>query len=465
MISHRADTLRLMALITLAYPLFVASYMIFVMNSFVTITLRLPSFSLSDAAFDLLVGYFLSLVPCAWITTQGRVSKTIYVFLYVSLLLPSIVFTMIEPNFGGMSRYVAVLMYLASFFVMYLCYYVPLLRIEPHRLAIQLGWLTVFLLGGLGTLYFLATDSGAFAQLSFLDVYERRLELREEYASGARARIAAYLANWMGIAIAPFLVAYGLSYRKWRYVAGGMLVALVAFAVSSHKTAFFTALIVGLFIVTLHVLRKRGSHWQSPPVVVAIVIIVFFIGGSLAIDLFILRQTAFTWVVSFRLFHNNGYLTATYIEYFSDKPLLFYADSFLRGLMQSPFQQSFSRLIGDYITRYSAGNNANANFLADGYVNLGYVGMLFAALQMGVVLWLADSFARDRDPVVAAGVLMPFGLILSNLPVHTALVSNGLLILLFLLLALPRGSPAGATAPRDRREDRHFPVPQKEITP
>lgn len=439
---RRSDTLRLIVLVTFSYWALIATYILLIMGSVMArITLRLPEISLSSSGGALLAGYFLALVPCIWLSPRGRASKTVYVYLYIALLLPAIIFTVSDTALDGSSRFVAVFVYLLSFFVIYLGYYFSLIKLQPNKLTMQLGQVTILFIGIFGILYFFASDTHLFSKFSFIDVYEKRLELREEFYSGARARIKAYLANWMGLAIAPFLVAYGLRYARWRLAILGIFIALVAFAASTHKLNLFTSVITAVFVATLMFFQKRDSQWKSPPIVMGITIGVFFIGGGLLIDMVFFKQSVMTWVVSFRLFHNGGFLTAVYIEYFADKPLLLYADSFLASVFESPFQQSYARLVGDYVTRYSAGNNANANFLADGYVNLGYVGMLFSAVQAGVLLWLADCATQDRDPILAAGALVPFGLVLSNVPVHTGLVNNGLLILLFLLISAPRIAP------------------------
>ena len=141
------------------------------------------------------------------------------------------------------------------------------------------------------------------------------------------------------------------------------------------------------------------------------------------------------------MFLNNGYLTSVYMEFFGPQPMLFYADSFLSGIIPSGFDLSYSRRIGDYISLYNGRNNANANFLADGYVNLGYVGMILSSLQLAFVLWLIDSLARGRDMVLVACTVLPAGLIFSNVPIHTGLTSNGIAISILLITLLPRKVP------------------------
>ena len=146
----------------------------------------------------------------------------------------------------------------------------------------------------------------------------------------------------------------------------------------------------------------------------------------------------FSWYGSFRLFLNNGYLTSVYLDFFSHHPPLYYADSFLSGYLESPFPLPYGRMIGEYIATYRPTlNNATANFLADGYANIGYVGMFFSTIVLWLVLAVADSLAEWKDPIFTGALMIPLALAFSNVPVHTAMMSNGGFIILLLLTIAP----------------------------
>lgn len=193
-----------------------------------------------------------------------------------------------------------------------------------------------------------------------------------------------------------------------------------------------------LFALSLRFSSRVGLDEKSYHVNVAIVTVFGFILTSVLIDVVLQHGSIMTFFVPFRMFLNNGYLTSIYLEYFQDKQMLLYADSFMSSFISSSFDQPYGRLVGDYIAQYEGRNNANANFLADGYVNLGYAGMIFASLQLAFVLWLIDSLAKGRLQAMAVCVILSAGLIFSNGPIHTALTSNGVLIAILLLLLVPR---------------------------
>jgi hypothetical protein len=435
--SYKLDSLKLGGCVIIAYVLLFWAYDAFILDSNLNLTLRLPTITLQDHWLDLLLGLFYALMPAVWIRSSARISVVLYVYLYLSVLVPSVLFVTTNEQMEGITRHIKALFCVFCFGVIYLGCITRTGRFKRIHQQEKIGWWFVGALAVLGSLYLLVTNLGAFQNVQFIEVYERRLELRDRISAGTFSRINVYLTNWMGIAIAPFLVAYGIYSKKRWYVAAAFAVAFVAFAVSTHKTVFFSTAIVLLFALSLRFATRLGLNDRSYHVNIAIVAVFGFLMISILIDLVLQRGSVMTFLVPFRMFLNNGYLTSVYLEFFQDQDMLFYSDSFMSRFISSAFDQSYSIRVGDYIGRYDTRNNANANFLADGYANIGYVGMVFASLQLAFVLWLMDTLAKGRLKAMAVCVILPAGLIFANGPVHTALSSSGVFVSILLLLLVP----------------------------
>lgn len=446
------NTLMFALLVAFSYGLFVLVYDVLIEHSRYTLAIRLPTLLVTVQMWDILLGLCYVLLPFAWLRFSGRFpSKVLYIYFLFSILLPAVLFLVTNETMGWAERHGRAVFCVFCFLVIYIPYWAPKLRLPELRRQSDAGWKILFVGLILSCVYLIALDPSALAGLSVLDVYGQRLEIRDGLENGDFSRINVYLTNWMGLAIAPFLVSYGIFYTRWRFVFLALVVAFIAFSISSHKSVLFATPISGLFAVALRY-RTALALPRNLIINVGFSILVAFLVMPFVLDLILGRGTLATWLTAFRLFLNNGYLTSVYLEFFSDQELLYYSESFLRAFIPSENELSYSRRVGDYVMQYKANNNANANFLADGYANLGYVGMIFASLQLAAVFWVIDGLARGRHIGLVACIVLPAGLAFSNVPIHTGLVSNGVLLCLLLITLLPRQKKCG-TIQKDQHRD------------
>jgi len=422
----------------LAYGLFVVIYDVLIEQSTYSAAIRMPRLIVTLHGLDLLLGLVYILLPFLWLRlSEMRPSKVLYIFFVFSILLPSVIFLSTNETMSFTERHGRALFCVFCFFIIYLPYFLPAPPIAEFRLQRAVGWPLMLGFLAVSCLYVVGLNPSALTSLNVLDVYGQRLEIREALASGSFSRINVYLTNWLGLAFAPFLVCYGIFYQRPRFVLLALVVAVLAFAISSHKSVLFSTVISGLFAVAIYY-RVLFSWPRNRALNVALSLLVGFIVIPLVLDLALGQRLPISWLTTFRLFLNNGYLMSAYIEYFSGQEMLLYSESFLRAFIESNNDLSYTRRVGDYVMQYKANNNANANFLADGYANLGLAGMIFAALQLAVVLWFIDRLARGRNTAMVICMILPAGLAFSNVPIHTGLVSNGVAILLALITLLPR---------------------------
>ena len=65
-------------------------------------------------------------------------------------------------------------------------------------------------------------------------------------------------------------------------------------------------------------------------------------------------------------------------------------------------------------------------------------GVGLASFSAVLFCWLADSLGRDLDRIQVSAMLIPLVFAISNTSVHSALTSNGGLLVILLLYLMPR---------------------------
>src|SRR5205085_1903942 len=96
-----------------------------------------------------------------------------------------------------------------------------------------------------------------------------------------------------------------------------------------------------------------------------------------------------------RAFINSGVLSTWYFDFFSFSPKVNFAD--VRGIswfVTSPYTVSYKEELGWYF--WGQRTDPNAHFMADGFAQLGYAGVLIECAVAALMLWLLDSVCRQR---------------------------------------------------------------------
>lgn len=291
---------------------------------------------------------------------------------------------------------------------------------------------------------FAASGYLSLSNLNFVQVYGQREELADRASEIGPAFF--YMAAWIGGAVAPFCLVVGLHRRRSLLLVVGIALATLSFIASSNKSNYIAVPAVIAGFIGLR--RSRGRY-------LAVVMgAAFFALGpaALAVDNLV-GAGRIAPVVTFQVFHriftNNGFLSAIYLDLFRNGPFGYYADSVLRWLPGPRLRAPVPIIAGASFAEVQ-GVWANANLWADGFANLGYVGIGIAALLTTILFWLYDGIAKDRDPIIAAALLIIPATVLANTAVQVAFVSNGMFLVYILLYtwsgAEQRARPAIAAA-------------------
>ena len=193
----------------------------------------------------------------------------------------------------------------------------------------------------------------------------------------------------------PFLIAYGLVYRKKWCIALGVFGQLMFFAVVGGKSILFSTLFL---VLVLYLVRRfrRNFGFTLISVLIAVVLIaaaVDSLDGNVVLTTLSTRRTLI----------DPGLLTGFYYEHYSNAPHAGIAYHFPSGgeALPAPSYEIGLIYFGDEKI------DANANLWAEGFADFGISGVLGFSLLLALMMWLYDSIAARKNfelGVLAIGI-------------------------------------------------------------
>lgn len=294
----------------------------------------------------------------------------------------------------------------------------PALRLETQT-VIQLLCVLNFLL-----ILVVSGTAGFHYDLSLALHYDRRMMAREVVSGGS---LQAYSIATLSGAVAPLLVSVGYLWKKPLALFSGVMGLLTIFAFSGTKTDLFSPVfLAGVYCLMLLPNRQRPM-WVVGAAIGLLVASLsqFFLFDRFDLSVYFCRRTLFV----------PALLTSYYWDFFSENPHIFYADSFLRWTLTSPYDLQMARTIGlTYFGSHEA--NANANIWASSFGHLGYLGMLGTTLMLGVILRIIDSVSATGDARLGCMLTAQFALVWSHGALETSILTNGVGVSIILLWAI-----------------------------
>lgn len=259
----------------------------------------------------------------------------------------------------------------------------------------------------------------------FTDTYEIRADFRD-VKSGIGA-LSSYSIYWLAKFFLPFFICYGLAFKNKKYIYIGILLQLLVFTVSAHKSFVFSALLV--FIVYFLLLKKYSfTQWlASTNLFLFLSVILYnFLNIDLLINMFVRRA-----------FVMPGVLSNWWVNYFSINDFSYFQGSFLGDFFHSNSQLRAPFLIG----LHYFGNDwtsANANFVVDAYGNAGIKGVVFTVLIVLFILLILNQPSRfsEEFKIFTTLISIPIFWSFVETSFFIIFVTHGLLILILFMLFL-----------------------------
>ena len=274
---------------------------------------------------------------------------------------------------------------------------------------------------------------GAFSSLSFdiYAIYSVRDFAMEQYFTGPFA----YIMNWATKIFGTTTLALGIINRNPLYFFGGLASLILFYATLGQVTPL--AMIVFVF-AAIYAAHNQISAWFVNASLIAVVVI-----SELLLDIFGVSGIVLNSIAVKRLFFGPADAMVLYYEFFSDNPFTYFSTTFLRGVVESPYDRPVLELIA-LVKTGDTELNPNVGILGTGYQHMGFLGLLIYAFLAGAVLALFNSLSRHLPAWVPMAIGGPSLYIMftssdftRSLFTHGGLVA---LVILFLWPARMRGT-------------------------
>lgn len=266
-----------------------------------------------------------------------------------------------------------------------------------------------------------SVNLGRLQFVSFADVYDVRFAAA---AAAGRNAVGDYLTSWLNYCFTSYFFARGLSHRKWSFVIVGLGVAVLVYMAEGHKSAIL------LLPLTLGVswLWGSGQNFLSRLLLALalLIAVVCFLVPDEGVGVWIKA------ILLVRVVGSGGWLASKYLEYFPAAGVTYF--SHIRPINALTGMYPYGDLsLGQVIGLEYGGStlaNHNASFWAsDGFAALGPVGILAVTPLVAGLLYAMNRIMAKLDAKFAVLWMCGFFIALLNVPLSTALLSGGGLII------------------------------------
>ena len=238
-----------------------------------------------------------------------------------------------------------------------------------------------------------------------------------------------YIAPLLATVVNPFMMVRGLWDRRWLWLAAGMFGQLYLYAAEGNKTALLSP--VALAAAFLLLRRPR------PPAASAALLAASILSVTMLVADLLTASNDWTSLMVRRLLVTPGLITIGYVQIFEDIEKANLAHSIFSSWLSYPYRLEPPDLVGAEFFGDST-THANGSWLADGFANFGYPGMLAASFVVVLLLWAIDDATRGL-PVGAASLLFLIpAMTLAESAVLTAILTHGYFAAIVLSLLAPR---------------------------
>lgn len=370
--------------------------------------------------------WVLAVLPACWMPIAlSRPSQVIYWFLYIVVYVPAELLAIYSLSIDAGTTLLFLLCLCLCFFLVGQIYRLDAPRIVVLRVPPFVFWLALWALLIGSDMYVLSVSGLHLAIVSLQDVYSVRATFADTVDSSSV--LVDYLVSWQVGAIHPFLIAYGLVFRKPWLVAVGTLGQVFVYATTGFRTALFSAVLLVIVLLVVHTQRRRFG-------LLVVVGVTALIECAVLVDER-LGSDVWTDILVHRILALPGQLTGYYFEFFSRNEQAHLGESIFRLLVHYPYSLSVPALIGE---TYLGGSWANANIWADAFAQFGYLGLFVFTLALAVVLLVFDGLVAGEDVRFPALLAASPAWMFANSALLTSLLTGGVGLLLLLVYAMPR---------------------------
>ena len=360
---------------------------------------------------------------------MGPLPKTLWITFSI---LPFTLYKGIKSMSSYFCIFLYLLVYIPFIHVLFIVYFGMeswrnLFKPLELRPALSFRWIeiitliitAIFVLSRMKSMHFV----NIFTQSDVL--YDLRSQNSEAINGGGG--FIAYLQGWLSGAFYPFLLVCYLREKKWLKALAILFGYILLFMVDMQKITFVMPFVLVALYFVVQLKHETISQRLHSLIIVTTVIISF--------ALYFAQDNEILFVVGaivlLRTVCVAGWLSQFYLHFFSEHPYTHYSHINIVNALTNGYPYDVP--LGVAVAHGT--QNANANFfLTDGIAAWGLLGIVIIGLFFLLLLQFINAIAYRYDTKDLFVMFLPPLSYLLNASVFTTLLSNGLFILLFMLL-------------------------------
>jgi hypothetical protein len=253
-----------------------------------------------------------------------------------------------------------------------------------------------------------------FKTLIFKEIYETRA-LYSKLSAG----FIDYLYNWEAKVIIPIAIVFFLMYKKYFIAGMSFLILIYFYLLSGNKAVYLTTFTTLFFFYIGNDYLKKTKYF-----------LYILIGAYILIPCvdFLLNDFILRGIFVNRLLFFPSLLNYYYFDFFQDHNLYFSENHLFNFFNKSPYDVNSAIIIS---RKYFHTNEmyANNGLISDGYMNLGYLGVLILSVIFSTIFMFFNSFDIDEKFFGVFFILIFF---VVSTPLLTVVSTGGVwLVLIF----------------------------------
>jgi hypothetical protein len=255
--------------------------------------------------------------------------------------------------------------------------------------------------------------------------------------------VLSYLLCWLPDAIIPFYLAYALSKKKY-FLAGCLVfIDILLYMVLGQKFIYLSLIVIlAVFVVskTKHLIKLMYLGFSG----ICLTTTVLYILESFS-ESRIFSETMNSFL-GIRFLFSPALNKFIYYDFFSQYPKVFFSDGLIGKLLG--FTNIYNGSNGQTIYAYLTGDqlytsNSNTGYFGDSYAQFGVFGLLIMSIILAYIIKFISSNSNGLNYSLIVSVISIEIIILNDGAILTTLLSNGLAIIIILLLIYSK--PKGKT--------------------
>lgn len=228
--------------------------------------------------------------------------------------------------------------------------------------------------------------------------------------------VMGYLVPWQANVINSFLLSIAWYKRRYGALLGIIGLQLFLYLITAHKLFLVAPLLVGFVIYAIHRQKLLKLILLGLIACISGSLALYAMGWSVMPASFFIRRALFV----------PAQISFYYYDFFSKHQLIYLAESHLNPFLSNPYDIPIPKLIGQIY--FHSDCWANTCYLADAYMNFGFLGIFLFSAILGIVFIILDSIAAKTDITIAVGTTIVPIFSLTNGALFTVLGTKGLLL-------------------------------------